>query len=226
MFKTKKVRANNLARFVPGAYYHVYNRTNNRELLFRDDADRRFFLKQYIQFVVPYVDTYAYCLLPDHFHLAICIKPAPVLLSLAEQTPEQFRTVAQQKILLQIEEPPFHPLVERQFTRMFTAYATHINLRYRRKGNLFYRPFKRIAADNDDYLTWLLYYIHQNPRKHHIMHDFTQYVWSSYPALISAKPTNLARASVINMFGSREHFIAFHTGEEPCRPQDWNLEIE
>ncbi|MFN0036950.1 MAG: transposase [Saprospiraceae bacterium] len=222
-----KSKADYLAKFVPEAHYHVYNRTNNREALFHDDADRRFFMEQYKRFVAEYVDTYAYCLLPNHFHLAVRIKPAATLMTLTEQTHEPQRTVPQQHLVSQqVEEREFHSLVARQFTRMFTAYSRYFNHRYQRSGNLFYRPFKRIAVDDESYLNWLVYYIHHNPRKHKVMENFLGYPWSSYAALISQKPTALLRESVWELFGGKVYFVAFHEGEEPPKPKGWDLEME
>ncbi|MDV7394528.1 hypothetical protein RZS08_24310, partial [Arthrospira platensis SPKY1] len=56
-----------LAKLVPGHFFHVYNRTNNKELLFLDDEDRSRFLLSYFYYLSPMVDTFAYCLLPNHF---------------------------------------------------------------------------------------------------------------------------------------------------------------
>ena len=216
-----------LAKFVPEAHYHVYNRTNNREPLFNEDADRRFFLEQYKRFVADYVDTYAYCLLPNHFHLAIRIKPAATLMTLTEQTSEPLRTAPQQLLLSQkSEERDFHALIERQFTRMFTAYAIYFNRKNQRSGNLFYRPFKRIAVDDEFHLNWLIYYVHHNPCKHGVTNDFLQYPWSSYQALISKSLTSLHRVAVWALFGGKANFVAFHEGKEPPKPESWNLEIE
>ncbi|MEI7587628.1 hypothetical protein [Runella sp.] len=217
-----------LAKFKPEANYHIYNRTNSRELLFRDDADRKYFLEQYKRFLSDSIDTYAFCLLPNHFHFAIHIKPAADLLRLAFHTPQLERTIPQQELLVfdPLEDFDYHQVIERQFTRLFTAYAMYFNRRYQRNGNLFYRPFKRVAVDDDNYLPWLIYYIHQNPRKHKITKQFLQYKWSSYSVLVSDRPTALLRATVYEIFGSRPHFIAFHEGTEPDKPKNSNLEIE
>ncbi len=218
---------NYLAQFVPEAYYHVFNRTNNREEMFSDDADRHFFLDQYKRFVLDYSDTLAYCLLPNHFHFALRIKPVDILLRLASEVPEVLRTVPQQKILTELDiDRYFHPLIERQFTRMFTAYAIYFNKKYKRSGNFFYRPFQRVAADEDAHRCWLIFYIHHNPQKHKVFEDFLTYPWSSYLSLISEKPTNLNRAAVWELFGSKEKFIAFHEGGEPEKPKNTHLEIE
>lgn len=222
-----KSKIDYLAKFVPEVFYHVYNRTNNREPLFQDDADRMFFLEQYKRFVANYLDTYSYCLLPNHFHLAVRIKSEATLMILAEQTPESFRTAPQQLILSQTgEERNFHTLIERQFTRMFTAYAIYFNRRYQRSGNLFHRPFKRIAVDDEFHLNWLIYYVHHNPRKHGIINDFLQYQWSSYQALVSQSPTGLHREAVWDLYGGKANFVAFHEGKEPSKPESWNLEME
>jgi putative transposase len=218
-----------LAKFKPEANYHIYNRTNARERLFRDDEDRRYFLGQFKKYLSDSVDAYAFCLLPNHFHFAVRIKSAATLLHLASQTPQLERTIPQQELLLSAphEDYDYHELIERQFTRMFTAYAMYFNQRYQRNGNLFYRPFKRVAVDDDNYLPWLIYYIHQNPRKHKIMNKFLQYKWSSYSILVSDRPTALLRETVYEIFGSRPHFIAFHEGTEPIKqPEHLNLEIE
>ena len=56
--------------------YHIYNRTNNQELLFRTDENRRFFLQRFTHYLSPYADTYCWCLLPNHFHFLIKVKSA------------------------------------------------------------------------------------------------------------------------------------------------------
>lgn len=212
---------------IPDCFYHVYNRTNNRELLFLDNEDRKFFLNQYKIYAAPYLNTCAYCLMPNHFHFMVRIKPAKVLMALAEKTPDAQRTIPQQKILTQQEgERDFHSLLERQFTRMFTVYAMYFNRRHNRSGNLFYRPFKRVAVCDENHLQWLVYYIHHNPRKHGIMEDFMNYPWSSYLSLISDRPTVLDREFVWQLFGSKGTFSDFHQGKEPEMPETHNLEIE
>ena len=55
-------------------FYHVYNRTVNGERLFINRGNYEFFLKQYDKYLSAYVETYAYCLLNNHFHLLIRVK--------------------------------------------------------------------------------------------------------------------------------------------------------
>ena len=41
--------------------YHIYNRGNNGENLFREERNYRYFLQLYAKHVTPVVDTFAYC---------------------------------------------------------------------------------------------------------------------------------------------------------------------
>ncbi len=59
---------------VPGAFYQVYNRGNNRENIFYSAENVRFFLERYTKYMEPVLETYAYCLLPNHFHLLARVK--------------------------------------------------------------------------------------------------------------------------------------------------------
>ena len=57
-----------------GRYYHIYNRGNNRENIFIEERNYPYFLKIYTKYVEPVADTYAYCLLRNHFHVLVRIK--------------------------------------------------------------------------------------------------------------------------------------------------------
>jgi REP element-mobilizing transposase RayT len=52
--------------------YHVYNRGNHRELIFRDNEDRKFFLSKTDEFCDRDRQTVtAYCLMDNHFHFLL-----------------------------------------------------------------------------------------------------------------------------------------------------------
>ena len=57
-----------------GEYYHIYNRGNNRQDIFIEERNYRYFLQLYTKHVVPVVDTFAYCLMRNHFHFLLQIK--------------------------------------------------------------------------------------------------------------------------------------------------------
>ena len=59
----------------PGQTYHNFNHANGSENIFREDENYRFFLKQYANYLGDVVETYAYCLMPNHFHFLVGVKP-------------------------------------------------------------------------------------------------------------------------------------------------------
>ncbi|MGY6523041.1 MAG: hypothetical protein ACXIUD_15015 [Mongoliitalea sp.] len=63
----------------PGQSYHIYNHANGMENIFREEENYRFFLQQYKNYLGDVVDTYAFCLMPNHFHLLVGVKQTPDL---------------------------------------------------------------------------------------------------------------------------------------------------
>ena len=65
----------------PGAIYHVMNRGDRREAIFRDDADRKRFMETLGEACVRSGwQVHAYCLMPNHFHLVV-ETPQPTLVA-------------------------------------------------------------------------------------------------------------------------------------------------
>ncbi len=67
---------NTYEQLIPGEYYHIYNRGNNREDIFLEDKNYFYFLDLFKKYISPLADLYAYCLMKNHFHLLIKIKEA------------------------------------------------------------------------------------------------------------------------------------------------------
>ena len=185
-------------RLQPGCYYHIYNRGNNRENIFVENRNYPYFLSLYAKHVAPHVDTLAYCLLRNHFHLLIRVKDD------AEQRPERFKRSGRSLDDLDA--------TTRGFTSLFSAYAMAINKATRRRGKLFQEHFGRIQVTSDEYLTNLVFYIHFNPQKHGFVTDFRRWPWSSYRGLRSSAPTQLAREHVLAFFGGADAMAKFHQG--------------
>jgi len=101
-------------------------------------------------------------------------------------------------------------LIEQSFKRLFQSYSLTFNMAYSRKGNLFYRPFKRVAIDFDEEFTRTVAYIHTNPVKHGLTPDFMTYEWSSWQTILSDYPTKLLRDELIERFGGKELMISSH----------------
>lgn len=141
--------------FVQGEFYHVYNRGNSKQIIFKDNFDyQRFQILLYLcnateKFKIEYLrkqkkDFYtvkreclvaigSYCLMPNHYHI--------LLTPLVDDGVSQF------------------------MKKIGTAYSMYFNHRYERSGSLFEGKFKAQWADEDEYLKYLFSYIHLNPLK-------------------------------------------------------------
>jgi putative transposase len=170
------------SKLEPNRMYHIFNRGNNRENLFREERNYEYFLRLYVKYISPIANTYAYCLMPNHFHFLVKIKEA----SSRNANPTQ------------------------QFSNLFNSYAKSINKAYYRTGALFHRPFGRNEVKSDSYYTHLVYYIHVNPLKHGFTKDFRTYPFSSYRVLLSDEPSIQAKHEVMSWFGGKENFIDAH----------------
>ena len=60
-----------------GKYYHLYNRGNNKEKIFYQEENYSFFLAKFKAYLIPHVDVFSYCLMPNHFHFFIRINDLP-----------------------------------------------------------------------------------------------------------------------------------------------------
>ena len=166
--------------FYKDKYYHVYNRSVGKDKLFFNDENYKYFLKRYSYYLNDKLLTYAFCLLPNHFHLLV--KPK----------------VDNSEILIE------------SFRKFFISYSMQINKQQKRKGNLFQSNFKRKIIDDEGYLLQLVYYIHTNPIHHKITKDFLNYKYSSYKKIIRDQYTQLAKNELLNWFKNKESFIKYH----------------
>ena len=183
----------------PGSYYHIYNRGNNREVIFREIENYYFFLGRYQKYLGNLVDTYAYCLMPNHFHFLIRVKgEAQEYKSL-----EDFCTLPRQP-------PRYLTPLQQAFRDFFISYARSFNNRYSRTGSLFQYKFKRRIADDIPYRLRLVTYIHNNPVVAGLVHQPGDWTFSSYRAILAKNTTALKREAVLNWFDGRASFIAAH----------------
>ena len=57
--------------FSPDSIYHIYNRGNDKQLIFLLEENYSFFLNKIKQDLLRLCDILAYCLMPNHFHLLL-----------------------------------------------------------------------------------------------------------------------------------------------------------
>ena len=57
-----------------GHFYHIYNRGVNSCGLFREPDNYEHFLGLYDKYISPVAETFAWVLMPNHFHLLVKVK--------------------------------------------------------------------------------------------------------------------------------------------------------
>lgn len=143
--------------FAKGEYYHIYNRGNSKQKIFRDKEDYLRFiallyiantsdkfniydLKKYVNSDIyekeksdSLVGIGSYCLMPNHFHILITEKVEGGISNFMQ--------------------------------KLSTAYVMYYNKKYERSGSLFESKFKSKHIDKDNYFKYLFSYVHLNPIK-------------------------------------------------------------
>ncbi len=182
-----------------GKYYHIYNKGINGTNIFFEERNYSYFLEKYAKYMLPVLDTYAYCLLGNHFHLLVKVKDN-ILNNLSESH------FTQKNGLHSIDR-----IVSKKFSDFFNSYSKSINNAQNRTGGLFETPFKRILVNNNVYFNQLIWYIHYNPQKHCFVRDYREYPHSSYRSFLSKNTSKLDRNTVIQSFQDIENFESFHS---------------
>jgi putative transposase len=178
----------------PDCIYHIYNHAVGQDNLFLNEENYIFFLQRYSFHINKIADTYSYCLMPNHFHFVIKIKPINDIIEL----PDYNKNYA------------IEYFNSKKFSNLFSSYTQSFNKQQNRSGNLFISNFERRIVNNEKYLRNLIQYVHMNPVKHGFVKDPADWKYSSYWSLLSDAKTLLKRETVKELFGSREDFIKMH----------------
>lgn len=99
------------------------------------------------------------------------------------------------------------PLAE-LMRRLMTGYAIGFNIRHKRSGHLFQNRYKGILCDEEEYFRELVAYIHLNPLRAKLVHDFRElekYKWCGHGAVTGRhKAGFLERDYILGHFGENE----------------------
>jgi REP element-mobilizing transposase RayT len=176
---------------IEGQYFHIYNRGVNGEDLFKEERNCHYFLQQYKLYCSDVLETLAYCLLKNHFHLLVYVK----------ENVEVPRRDGQGM---------FKMNASKQLGHFFNSYAQSINKAHKRTGPLFESSFERKWVDNESYLMSMIYYCHRNAQHHGFVNDFREWEFSSYNEIIKNDNSLVVAEKVIQRFGSISAFEDAH----------------
>jgi len=200
------MRNRDYKNFTKGYLYHIYNRGNNREIVFRDEQDYKAFLFRLgLAFGIKTDDLnkceitkslkskiringlkssdfklHAFCLMPNHLHLLI----------------EQCNNESISTLLLKV----------------FTSFARYINSKYKRVGHVFQDQFKSVKIESNPQLMLISSYIHMNPVKDSMVSKPEDYKWSSYVDFIEDRDNPIIHKEFLTeVFGGTKNFINENT---------------
>ncbi|TVR80017.1 MAG: hypothetical protein EA412_05325 [Chitinophagaceae bacterium] len=178
--------------FEPGKVYHVYNHGNGDDNIFRQEKNYYRFLEKYNQHLSVISHTFAYCLMPNHFHFLLMIKPESEII-------EVFKTKYPKKSISELKENlNYHN--SNQFAIFLNSYSKYYNIKYNRKGSLFLDNIERKLIDNSGYFMKALNYIHFNPVMHGFVDDISNYKFTSYYDYVMKKNKRINRELAYKLF--------------------------
>lgn len=169
-------------KIAPGEHYHVFNRGNNKQVIFLNDEDRIRFLFLILHLQAPiyfpkisrYTSTFG-----KHRVFATDIDDLKEI--------EQDRYVELENFVLMPNH--FHLTIfekkengtAQYMQRVLNGYTKYFNTKYQKSGHLFQGPFKAVRITDNRQLLYLSAYIHKNPMEvsgwRNKEYDFP---WSSY----------------------------------------------
>ena len=216
----------------PNSSYHIFNHANGFENVFRDDQNYRFFLERYRVYITPIAETYAYCLLPNHFHLVVRIRKREVIEELIRNKKDhsnnlsnnnfpKLQNVGKGDILTNDEIEKF---LSKQFANLFSSYTQSFNKMYKRMGSLFIKNFRREPILDKEYFINAILYTHRNPIHHGFYTYYSGWGYSSYCEILEMKSEIVEVEKIIKTFGSKNQFIEMHQQNLDRLNQTFELE--
>ena len=120
----------------PETLYHLYNRGNNKQIIFFQERNYDFFKQKALHELSSQVDILAYCLMPNHFHFLISTKA----IFDNKKFSDSLRT-------------------------LLSSYTRAIQKQEGITGSLFQQNSKFKELTTNEYACACFHYIHQNPLK-------------------------------------------------------------
>ena len=167
------------------SYHHLYNRGVNKETIFFEDNDYKYFLRKMKEYKEKYsIRINCFCLLPNHFHL------------FAKQLTIEYT-------------------IGKFIGDLINAYTRGTNKKYGRTGVLFEGKTKSKLIVNESYFIWLCKYILNNPVKAGLVNQPEEWEYSSAREYIDSANVNLTDIKeILSRYKSIDEFISFiKTGE-------------
>ena len=189
---------------LPNQYFHIVHRAVGNELLFVDNGNKDYFLRQYTKYIVHTVHTLAYCLLHNHFHFVVRIK-----------SEEELAVLFKRKYPFNQWDPSLAADFLMQFwSNLLNSYTKSFNKKYKRKGALFMDYLRRVEIVSNEQCCATIFYVHSNPVHHGYCKKMEDWAFSSYNFWVESEGSIiLSSEGFFEVFDDAEDFKKFH--EQP-----------
>jgi REP element-mobilizing transposase RayT len=169
--------------------YHIYNRGNNKNLLFHSDENYLLFLNKINKEIKPFCDILCWTLMPNHFHIMIHANDHSTTTRIAGKN--------------EIQELSYRIGI------LLSSYSQTINKRNGTSGSLFQQKtkakslfipdtFKKsVRTQQQDYIITCMHYIHQNAWKAGLVNKIEKWKYSSFPDYCGFRNGTLCNKSLL-----------------------------
>ena len=194
-----------------GHIYHIYNQGNNRQKIFFNRENYFFFLGKMKEYIMPYADIMAWCLMPNHFHWMVYVRETDIFRS---------RGATQSRTPTISDNISFN----KSIGILLASYTRAINNQENITGSLFREKTKaecltafngitpsfyntefgtimNITDPEKEYPQICFNYIHYNPVKAGLVKSAEDWEFSSFQDICGMRNGKLINRERINEFG-------------------------
>ena len=194
-----------------GHIYHIYNQGNNRQKIFFNRENYFFFLGKMKEYIMPYADIMAWCLMPNHFHWMVYVRETDIFRS---------RGATQSRTPTISDNISFN----KSIGILLASYTRAINNQENITGSLFREKTKaecltayngitpsfyntefgtimNITDPEKEYPQICFNYIHNNPVKAGLVKSAEDWEFSSFQDICGMRNGTLINRERINEFG-------------------------
>ncbi|MDO8657173.1 MAG: transposase [Candidatus Levybacteria bacterium] len=216
-----------------GEYYHIFNRGNNKQIIFFDKRDKIRFL-----FLIIYFQA---CIFFENIGRQVSYFIENETFNIDRDLEKKLLNKRNVELINFVLMPNHFHLtlcefkeggISQYMQRVLCAYTKYFNIKYKKSGHVFQGPYKAVNIENNNQLLYLSTYIHCNPReipewknKEHV------YPWSSYQDYIKSNRWGklLKQDIILKQFSSKEEysiFIKSSSAKELIENLDDNLSVD
>jgi len=224
----------------PDSSFHIFNHANGFENVFKHEANYYFFMDKYWKYIGPIAETYAYCLMPNHFHLVIRIRKREAIEELIRNknkssknnnfsnsnnfskvsNPERSGNLSSTEFdqtkpvnfgkVGTISDSEIQKYLSKQFANLFSSYTQSFNKVYGRMGSLFIKNFKRESITDRTHFLNTVVYTHRNPIHHSFCKNYEDWTYSSYNEILQGTTSGIETTKLLKMTGGLNGFLQIH----------------